>query len=614
MNVVSVALLAFPKNKRDLLEFSVPDSSPLPHKGDLIEVPLGDKRVQALVFLVEHKNAISSLKNIGRILQTQVLPEKYIDFIQSISRFYFCNPSFFLQKVFLPSQKTDLTSLQFISPAEIDKKLSILMGLHFSSKNAIVLQNIRETLEKKLPVLFFVPSYFALLQAHNFLTQFFPDKKIVLSHSSLTPVQKKKLYSSIESQSFDICIGTGSSVFLPFSALGLIIVHEYADESYTSVVFPYENYSHIVRLYAEKFSIPLLLLSVLPKIEDIAFAKSQNIQLSQVADSSVPPIAIVDMNLERQNGNDSLFSAVALQAIQNTLSQNNQVLLYINKKGMHWTMVCEKCGASPISPFSGLKMGVFKNKKGEMFLKCTHSGHTQSVPTVCPECSGAWRMVGSGTQEGEEVLQKLFPQARILRFDKDAMPTNGKIKEAYELIQEKKVDIIITTSFGLRGFSFPHVSLVIDTKAENHFLFPVFSAEEKALRKMRQLLDKIGVMQNACMIVQTNTPHLNVFKIFQNFSLHWIPQTLSERKKFFHPPFGIPVRLIKTGKKKQSIENALAEWKQKYTSWFFHMFAPTLRFFDKKQEFEGTIEGVLHPEHHNDLYNAFSVGVERGEE
>lgn len=600
MKVFSLAFIGTHKSLRHLPKFYA--GQEIPEIGDLVEAPLKSERGEGIVMYVSEEED-SDYKTLGKIVKKNVFSSKYIEWLSLSARRFFCHPSLFLQKMFLPSEKKNLAEATFPTCASGQFfSEELFLGFHFSGKNLELVQRIKKTLEQKLPVLFIVPSYLALFQVHKKFSEIFEHANIATVHSFITEKQKKKIHKSLANNEIDIIIGTPQSICLPFSRLGLIVLHEYADDSYADLLSPFVHWGDVARLFAKIFSIPMILSSNIGKIEDLA---NHALQKKEFPELFPMPITIADMRLEKANKNELPLSAVALHAIGSALDRKHQSIVHINRKGLHWTMICVNCGYSPVSPFSGLKMGVFQNQKtGTQFLKCSTSGYTESLKLKCPECQGDWTMVGSGTQDVEHLLSSYFPTAKVVRADKDVLSTKRKMEDFITQVESKNVDIIVGTSFALKGFAFSHVSTVVEVNADLALMIPQIGGEEHALGKLRQLVDKIGNAIHPVAILQTSIPTHPVYALLQAKSDDLLRRYFPQRQQFFHPPFSRVVRLVSRAKRKETVEKHLAEYVHTYSTWFFHLFAPRVQFFEKTQAYEGFVEGFLRPEYEEMLFES----------
>lgn len=629
-----------------------------PQKGDIVEIPFRNTREQGVVFYVSKEQPEFSTKTIGKILQQQFFSEHFLEYIQDISDYFFCPPSFFLSKTapvsllttktHPPQEKQYLTKKspeeiitikgkkqqelctflfhenslvaegvvkknfsntviqsalqkkyieavlcekysfqpvssvekeQYLSPKrffdlsdlDLHNKKNIILGSNHSSKNAVLAQSITNTIAQNKQTLFVFPDEISLTQAFQKFEKLFPPQWIEKYSSGMGKSQKENLFWKLKSGHTKILLGTKNTLFFPFQNLGQIILHEYHNPLYTTQIFPFTHAKDIAKKRSTQEAIPLFFSANTGDIEEI-FLSTSSEDPAKISIFSTPPsqqthISVVDMNLERTNGNTTSISGYLEQELLKNLQNKKQSILFLNRKGMFSTLYCKECGWVPLSPLSGNKMGVFKDSFGKKVLRCTTSRHQEIFPNKCPQCNNTTLLeMGKGTQEIEETLRVKFPNANIFRADKDSLSSGKKTKDFLAKTHlpnsdPNKIDIIIATQIILQSFPFPQVSLVCNVMTENDILFPSFRAEEKGFIRNMKLFESIGnISENTQVILQTFCPqHPFLQKIQHQDFQKFFQEEISQRKFLQYPPFSQSIEIRKKGKKKDVLEKNISQ-------------------------------------------------------
>ncbi len=342
-----------------------------------------------------------------------------------------------------------------------ERTVQLIHGVTGSGKTEIYLTLIAECLKKGKSSIFLVPEISLTPQMLAQLRARF-GKNAAILHSGLSAGERFDEWWRLRTGEAKIAIGARSAVFAPLEDLGVIIVDEEHDGSYSSETAPRYNTFDIAYLRAKKNGCKLVLGSATPSVETYKRALEGEFGLIRLTErinkKPMPYIQIVDMRKEVRRGNNSAFSSALKEELENTLSTGNQAILFLNRRGYSQTVICKECGYVAKCEACDVSLTYHRD---EDCLKCHYCGTRYNMLSGCPDCgSKKLSYAGTGTQRVVEELKKLYPAARILRMDNDT--TSGK-EGHYKILKEfgeKKADILVGTQMIAKGHDFPAVTLV----------------------------------------------------------------------------------------------------------------------------------------------------------
>jgi len=364
----------------------------------------------------------------------------------------------------------------------------LLHGITGSGKTEVYLASAIKTLEMGRSVLYLVPEIALTPQTIAMIQRRIPYEMAVI-HSGLTPAARAKEFMKICAGRAPIVLGTRSAIFAPLTNLGLIVVDEEHDHSYKQDEGVTYNARDLGLLRAKNNHAVIILGSATPSIEIYSKMAEKKIRLltmsSRTGDASLPCVEIIDMKGEKDP-----ISPRLSEAIEATLAKNEQVLLYINRRGFSAALVCPGCGTT-LKCTSCDRSLTYHRKKAQGL--CHYCGYTLPVPEICPRCGCLdMKMVGLGTEKILHSVKKLFPDARILRMDSDEITTSGRLYAALESITRREVDIIVGTQMISKGHDFPDLTLVGVMHAEQMLFMPDFRAGERTFQQVVQVAGRAG--------------------------------------------------------------------------------------------------------------------------
>ncbi len=421
----------------------------------------------------------------------------------------------------------------------------LLHGVTGSGKTEIYLQAARHALDLGKTVLVLVPEISLTPQTvRRFRARFagIQDQVAVL-HSNLSQGERFDEWHRIRKGIARIVIGARSAVFAPLPDLGLILVDEEHENSYKQDQIPRYHGRDIAVLRGHLENCTVVLGSATPSLESWQNAldgKYRLLRLTRRADSQpLPLIRVIDMKLEKQKqrGSPAILSDRLRAAVERKLANHEQVILFLNRRGFARSLQCPSCGHACTCPHCAVALTYHR---ADERLMCHICGHQAVVPRKCPECRDpAIALQGFGTQKVEDILPKLFPEARIARIDADAMRKKHALRDTLNAFQARKIDILVGTQMIAKGLHFPNVTLVGILNADIGLHVPDFRAGERVFQLLTQVAGRAGRGDlEGEVIVQTFTPHSPSIQFARHHDYDGFSgQELEFRRQFSYPPF-----------------------------------------------------------------------------
>jgi primosomal protein N' (replication factor Y) (superfamily II helicase) len=431
------------------------------------------------------------------------------------------------------------------------KDVVLLHGVTSSGKTELYIKLIREVIDQGKQVLFMLPEIALTTQIISRLRKYFGDR-VGVYHSRFNVHERVEIWNAVLDNSksgqpagrrYDIILGARSSLFLPFSNLGLVVVDEEHDPSFKQMdPAPRYNGRDAAIYLAHLHGAKTLLGSATPSVESYFNAvqgKYGLIELSaRYGNMEMPQIQIVNVKESlRQGLMKSHFSSVLLTQIENALDHGEQAILFQNRRGFSLRLECDICHWMPSCKNCDVTL-VYHKKNNQ--LRCHYCGFVARIPEKCPECQRfKIKMKGFGTEKVEEELGLLFPKARIARMDLDTTRTKHSLQQIIGDFEARKIDILVGTQMVTKGLDFDNVSLVCILNADNMLSYPDFRASERSFQLMAQVSGRSGrKYKQGRVIIQTYNPgHPVIGYVVRNDYLAMFKQQLVERQKFKYPPY-----------------------------------------------------------------------------
>ncbi len=428
-----------------------------------------------------------------------------------------------------------------------DKTVTLLHGVTGSGKTEVYLTLIADALQKGKTALFLVPEISLTPQMLAQLRARFGSAVAIL-HSGLSAGERFDEWQRLREGSARIAVGARSAVFAPVENVGILVIDEEHDGSYSSETAPRYNTFDIAFLRARYNGCKLVLGSATPSVETYKRALDGEFALVRMPDRinarPLPDVNIVDMRREVKRGNPSPFSAALRERLAATLSEGQQAILFLNRRGYSQTVLCRDCGY--VAKCEQCDVSLTYHSE-ENCLKCHYCGARYKMLTACPSCGGTHiYYAGTGTQRVVGDLKKLFPSARILRMDNDT--TSGK-EGHYRILRqfaERKADILVGTQMVAKGHDFPLVTLVGILDADMSLHFPDYRSNERTFQLVTQVAGRSGRgSERGDVVLQTYDPDNAILRFaaaydYEGFYRHEI----NLRAATMFPPFALIVRVM----------------------------------------------------------------------
>ncbi|MDO5559163.1 MAG: primosomal protein N' [Oscillospiraceae bacterium] len=398
-----------------------------------------------------------------------------------------------LSKIILSDEQKAVFDRVLTHLYERSPKCFLLHGVTGSGKTSVFIKLIEKTLEAGKTAIMLIPEIALTPQIVTQFRRLFGETVAVV-HSSLSLGQRLDEYKRIQRKMARIVVGTRSAVFAPLSDIGIIIMDEEGERSYKSDNAPRYSTLAVAKQRCRVHGAVLLLGSATPSVESYYYAKKGIYELLELKNrynsSELPDVHIVDMGLERNNGNHSEFSEVLIDEINYNILHKEQTILLLNRRGYHTVITCTQCGEPLHCPNCSIP---YTYHKANNSLVCHYCGSTAEPVSVCPSCGcRIFRPTGFGTQKMEEQLSELFGSARILRMDADTTFSRYAYEQKFAAFARGEYDIMIGTQMIGKGLDFPDVTLVGVLSVDKSLYSGDFRSYERTFSLITQVVGRSG--------------------------------------------------------------------------------------------------------------------------
>lgn len=429
----------------------------------------------------------------------------------------------------------------------------LLHGITSSGKTEIYIHLIEEQLKKGKQVLYLLPEIALTAQIIRRLRKHFGNITGVY-HSRFSDQERAEIWKKVaennKEKGYRLILGVRSSVFLPFTDLGLVIVDEEHDASY-------KQHEPAPRYHARDSAIMLagfhaaktILGSATPSVESYGNAMSRKYGfaglMERYGDVRLPEIILADTReAYRKRRMVSHFTPELLNAMDQALARKEQIILFRNRRGFAPYVECPECGWIQLCRQCAVSMTYHKSERR---MLCHYCGDRTAVPSVCGNCgSPGLAARGFGTEKIEDEIRIVFPSARVARMDQDTTRGKNSFSRIIRDFEEKRIDILIGTQMISKGLDFENLTVVGILNADSMLNFPDFRAHERSFQLMEQVSGRAGRRQKQGMVViQTADPGNRIIRLVlrHDYSGMYRMQA-EERKTFSYPPFCRMVRIV----------------------------------------------------------------------
>ena len=520
------------------------------------KIRLGEKQKQILEFLknneyVEINDLIELLKasksSINSLKEKNLVEFKYEDFYRkSKSNFNYQN-----KDVVLNEEQNHAIEKITSEMFNQEKKPYMIHGVTGSGKTEVYMEIIDYALKQGLDSIVLVPEISLTPQTIARFKNRFKDI-VGVFHSRLSEGEKHDVFREIKKGNIRILIGARSAIFAPFNSLGVVIVDEFHESSYKSDKNPKFSTLEVGRYLVNKRDITLVLGSATPSIEEYYRAKSGEYELIELKkranNKPLPKIEVVDMKEELKYGNRSFLSNRLRLQIEEEIKNNNQVILFLNRRGYSSFVSCRECGYVFKCKHCDIS---FTYHKKQNIGKCHYCGYEEVIPQKCPECESKYvKAFGLGTEKIEEEIKQIFEGVRVLRLDKDTTSQKHELENILNKFQNREADILIGTQMISKGLDFNHVTLVGILSADMMLNFPDFKSFENTFQLVTQVSGRAGRSEKeGKVILQTYDSQSSVIKRIVDYDFEgFYEDEIKIRKLFNYTPFNNMLSVVISGK------------------------------------------------------------------
>ena len=424
----------------------------------------------------------------------------------------------------------------------------LMYGVTGSGKTEVYLRAVEAALERGRTALLLVPEIALTLWMGRLCRAWFGDTVAVL-HSALGEPERAREWWRVRRGEARVVVGTRSAVFAPLENPGLIIVDEEQDSSYKQEDAPRYNGRDVAVMRAKLEGAVALLGSATPSLESFHHARQGKYKLlslaSRVENRPLAQVKIVDLREDfRATHRAAPVSEPLRAALAERLAAGTQALVLVNRRGYSWFAMCRSCGASLLC--ENCSISLTYHRKTER-LVCHYCGFSRAVPKSCPKCASEYLYyVGAGSEQLEERLHALFPQARVARLDRDTARTKRAFEQVLGAFAAGRVDILVGTQMVAKGHDFQRVTLVGVVSADAQLGFPDFRAAERTFQLLTQVAGRAGRGALAGeVLVETHYPeHYAIELAARQDYAAFFEKELHFRRLMHYPPFASLATLL----------------------------------------------------------------------
>ncbi|MBO4336777.1 MAG: primosomal protein N' [Lachnospiraceae bacterium] len=389
---------------------------------------------------------------------------------------------------------------------EGDRQSALLFGNTGSGKTEVYIKIIDGMLKRGRQVIMLIPEISLTYQMVRRFYQHFGDEVSIIN-SRLSAGEKYDQIERVKQGEVRIMIGPRSALFTPFEDLGLVIIDEEHETGYKSELMPRYHAREVAQELCRLSGARLLLGSATPSVESFYKAKKGEYRLyrlsSRFGDAQLPKVEVADMRAELAGGNFTIFSGTLKKAMDDRLARGEQIMLFLNRRGVSGFVSCKSCGMVMKCPHCDVSL---TEHSGRMI--CHYCGYSTDKISVCPEC-GSKYVYGfkAGTQQVEKALVGMYPKARVIRMDADSTRKKDDYDRLLGAFSKGGADILIGTQMIVKGHDFPNVTLVGILAADQSLFESDFNAPERTFQLLVQASGRAGrAGKEGLAVIQTYRP------------------------------------------------------------------------------------------------------------
>ena len=440
---------------------------------------------------------------------------------------------------------------------------ALLFGVTGSGKTYVYVETIKRVVREGGRAIVLVPEISLTPQTARRFEASFGDRVAVL-HSALSERERFDAWQACARGEIDVVVGARSAIFAPLEEVRLVVVDEAHETSYKQDTVPRYHAVTVARERMRHANGVLVLGSATPPLESYEAALRGKVELIVMRERAtaqpLPRVHIVDLTKEFESGNKRIFSTELAEALRDRLGRKEKTVLFVNRRGSGGFVLCRSCGYVPQCPRCDVSLTAHRS---EGLLRCHYCDFQQPLPRVCPECGlDTIREFGVGTERVAEEVEKLFPQARVVRMDSD---TTTRVGDHARLLTEfgERGDVLVGTQMVAKGLDFPTVTLVGVVAADVGLHIPDYRAAERTFDLIAQVCGRSGRASAGEAIVQTYSPtHPAIVFASKHDYDGFARAELAQRREVRYPPFSRLVYLGVIGRSRKAALDAAGRYAQ----------------------------------------------------
>lgn len=508
------------------------------------------------------KNSVARRKLLDALLEQGELPKEILTkklgvstavirvlegqgIVKVISQREYRNPVRHLQKkdssVELNSSQQEVVDCIWKDMRQNQPQLSgayLLHGVTGSGKTEVYMELIARAVSLGRQAIVLIPEIALTYQTVMRFYQRFGDR-VSIMNSRLSAGERFDQFERAKNGEIDVMIGPRSALFTPFSNLGVIIIDEEHETSYKSETVPRYHARETAIQRAKMTGALVVLGSATPSLESYYRAKQGEYQLLELKERvqarPLPQCHIVDLREELKRGNRSILSDKLQELIEDRLKKKQQIMLFLNRRGLAGFISCRACGHVIKCPHCDVSLSQHRGEK----LVCHYCGHEEIQPRSCPECGSKY--IGgfkAGTQKIEEIVKQRFPMARTIRMDMDTTRTRDGYENILSAFSNQEADILIGTQMIVKGHDFPNVTLVGVLAADMSLYIHDYHSSERTFQLLTQAAGRAGRGEEPGeVVIQTYTPeHYSIQTAKEQNYEQFYEQEIRYRDLLSYPP------------------------------------------------------------------------------
>ncbi len=469
-----------------------------------------------------------------------------------------------------PAPVPSLTPAQAVAWRQVERALEardptplLLHGVTGSGKTEVYLRAVAWCLRHGRSALMLVPEIALASQVVRRFTARFPGAVAVL-HSALSDAERYATWQAVAAGRYRVVVGPRSTLFSPVADLGLIVLDEEHEGAYKQEGEPRYHARSLAEHLAARQGAVVVLGSATPAVETfwrseepVGSGAVRRLELparvgpdlgERDGDRSrgvlaLPDVDVVDMRLELHRGNAALLGERLQEMLRRTLAAREQAILFLNRRGLATVVLCRACGEALVCPFCDVPLVYHADRRR---LLCHRCNHCEAPPRGCPRCGGGLNYFGAGTQRVEEEVRRLFPQARVLRWDQDSVRREGGHEAMLGRVERREVDVVVGTQMIAKGLDLPMVTGIGVVHADTMLHLPDFRAGERTFQLLTQVAGRAGRRTpGSRVVVQSYTPaHYAIQAAARHNYAAFYAEEIDFRRVHRYPPFTRLVRYL----------------------------------------------------------------------